>query len=39
MSEKYPPLAAEEKCFYLTSPFIEPDGHERSNVWRALEDM
>jgi hypothetical protein len=26
MSEKYPLLAAEEKCFYLTSPFIEPDG-------------
>ena len=28
MSEKYPLLAAEEKCFYLTSPFIEPDGLE-----------
>jgi hypothetical protein len=26
MSEKYPLLAAEEKCFYLTSPFIDPDG-------------
>jgi hypothetical protein len=23
---KTSPLAAEEKCFYLTSPFIEPDG-------------
>ena len=26
MSEKHPLLAEEEKCFYLTSPFIEPDG-------------
>jgi hypothetical protein len=30
MSEKHPLLAAEEECFYLTSPFIEPDGPERS---------
>jgi len=30
MSEKYPILTAEEKCFYLTSPpFIEPDGQSR----------
>jgi hypothetical protein len=26
MSEKYPLLAEEEGCFFLTSPFIEPDG-------------
>jgi hypothetical protein len=26
MSEKHPLLSEEEKCFYLTSPFIEPDG-------------
>jgi hypothetical protein len=26
MSEKYPLLAEEEECFFLTSPFIEPDG-------------
>jgi hypothetical protein len=25
MSEKYPLLAEEEGCFFLTSPFIEPD--------------
>jgi hypothetical protein len=24
MSEKYPLPAGQEKCFYLTSPFIEP---------------
>jgi len=24
MSEKIPPPAGQEKCFYLTSPFIEP---------------
>jgi hypothetical protein len=24
MSEKFPLLAVEEKCFLLTSPFIEP---------------
>jgi hypothetical protein len=29
MSEKYPLLAEEEECFFLTSPFIEPDGLER----------
>lgn len=28
MSEKHPLLAAEGKRFYLTSPFIEPDGLE-----------
>jgi hypothetical protein len=26
MSEKHPLLAEEEECFFLTSPFIEPDG-------------
>ncbi len=26
MSKKHPLLAEEEECFYLTSPFIEPDG-------------
>ena len=26
MSEKHPFLAEEEKCFYLKSPLIEPDG-------------
>lgn len=30
MSEKHPLLAVEEACFYLTSPFIEPDGLERA---------
>lgn len=34
MSEKHPLLAAEEKCFYLTSPFIEPDGHGNANTVR-----
>ena len=29
MSEKYPLPAGQEKCFYLTSPFIEPDPHQR----------
>jgi hypothetical protein len=29
MSEKYPLLAEEEECFFLTSPFIEPDGQRR----------
>ena len=28
MSEKYSLLAEEEECFFLTSPFIEPDGVE-----------
>jgi hypothetical protein len=28
MSEKHPLLAEEEECFFLTSPFIEPDGLE-----------
>lgn len=31
MSEKHPLLAEEDKCFFLTSPFIEPDGR-RPNV-------
>ena len=26
MSENYPSLQQREKCFLLTSPFIEPDG-------------
>jgi hypothetical protein len=26
MSEKHPLLAEEAECFYMTSPFIEPDG-------------
>jgi hypothetical protein len=29
MSEKYPLLAEEEGCFFLTSPFIEPEGQRR----------
>jgi hypothetical protein len=32
MSEKHPLLVEEEECFFLTSPFIEPDGHERAAV-------
>ena len=32
MSEKYPLLAEEEECFFLTSPFIEPDGHGRLGI-------
>ena len=36
MSEKYPLLAAEEKCFYLTSPFIEPDGVEHPAEGKVL---
>ncbi len=27
MLEKISPWAGRQKCFYLTSPFIEPDGH------------
>ena len=41
MSEKYPILAEEEECFFLTSPFIEPDGHDDANTVRltpVLED-
>ena len=41
MSEKYPLHADEEKCFFLTSPFIEPDGHDDANTVRltpVLED-
>jgi hypothetical protein len=34
MSEKYPLLAEEEECFFLTSPFIEPDGLERDDKER-----
>ena len=34
MSEKYPLLAEEEECFFLTSPFIEPDGHVRAAARR-----
>jgi len=34
MSEKYPLLAEEEECFFLTSPFIEPDGHGNANTAR-----
>jgi hypothetical protein len=30
MSEKFPLLAVEEKCFLLTSPFIEP-AHRRAH--------
>ena len=37
MSEKYPLLAEQEECFFLTSPFIEPDGHERAAARRVSE--
>jgi hypothetical protein len=32
MSEKHPLLAEEEECFFLTSPFIEPDGLEKKKA-------
>jgi len=35
MSEKYPILAEEEECFFLTSPFIEPDGLHLAGTLRA----
>ncbi len=36
MSEKYPLPAGQEKCFYLTSPFIEPA---TSGIWTELYAM
>jgi hypothetical protein len=39
MSEKYPLLAEEEECFFLTSPFIEPDGHGNANTVRLTSEL